>query len=327
MRDSRVRATSSSSSKTTTSTSGRHFVQGVDVWLNNPRRPLEASGTSGQKVVLNGGLNLSVLDGWWAEAYDGLNGFAIGTGRTHSNMDVHDTRDGEDLVPRAARRSDPALLPARPRRTAARLDQAHEAHHSHAGLALQRGSHGDGLHAEVLRSGGRRHVERYVPKRVAAGAKLVLRVECVAVDVDPGARIQRLGTGAKGQFHTAPLIAKKGSHHSVRHLRVIIKPGRQIVHQFDSRRGVSFFDSEDELAHSPACRIVRLFMPAYGAVSGRAHQPFLVCKVPNDGRGQTLCRLLNLQQRAPAAEDILDMANRLKDLLVFVIDFRDKHRM
>lgn len=76
---------------------GRFLVQGVDVWLNNPRRPLEASGTSGQKVVLNGGLNLSVLDGWWAEAYDGLNGFAIGTGRTHSNMDVHDSRDGDDL--------------------------------------------------------------------------------------------------------------------------------------------------------------------------------------------------------------------------------------
>ena len=76
---------------------GRFLVQGVDVWLNNPRRPLEASGTSGQKVVLNGGLNLSVLDGWWAEAYDGLNGFAIGTGRTHSNMDVHDTRDGAAL--------------------------------------------------------------------------------------------------------------------------------------------------------------------------------------------------------------------------------------
>jgi starch phosphorylase len=76
---------------------GRYLVQGVDVWLNNPRRPLEASGTSGQKVVLNGGLNLSVLDGWWAEAYDGLNGFAIGTGRTHSRMDIHDKRDGEDL--------------------------------------------------------------------------------------------------------------------------------------------------------------------------------------------------------------------------------------
>ena len=76
---------------------GRYLVQGVDVWLNNPRRPLEASGTSGQKVVLNGGLNLSILDGWWAEAYDGLNGFAIGTGRTHSKTDLHDTRDGDDL--------------------------------------------------------------------------------------------------------------------------------------------------------------------------------------------------------------------------------------
>jgi starch phosphorylase len=76
---------------------GRHFVRGVDVWLNTPRRPLEASGTSGQKVVLNGGLNLSVLDGWWAEAYDGLNGFGIGAGRTHSQPGLHDARDAEDL--------------------------------------------------------------------------------------------------------------------------------------------------------------------------------------------------------------------------------------
>jgi starch phosphorylase len=76
----------------------RYLVQGVDVWLNNPRRPLEASGTSGQKVVLNGGLNLSVLDGWWAEAYDGLNGFAIGDGETHTAVDVHDRRDGDALL-------------------------------------------------------------------------------------------------------------------------------------------------------------------------------------------------------------------------------------
>jgi len=76
---------------------GRYLVQGVDVWLNNPRRPLEASGTSGQKVVLNGGLNLSVLDGWWAEAWDGLNGFAIGAGQTHTDPAVHDRRDGDDL--------------------------------------------------------------------------------------------------------------------------------------------------------------------------------------------------------------------------------------
>lgn len=56
----------------------RQLVQSVDVWLNVPRKPLEASGTSGQKVAMNGGLNLSVLDGWWIEGYDGTNGWAIG---------------------------------------------------------------------------------------------------------------------------------------------------------------------------------------------------------------------------------------------------------
>ncbi|AMV19401.1 alpha-glucan family phosphorylase [Planctomyces sp. SH-PL14] len=76
----------------------RHLVQGVDVWLNNPRRPLEASGTSGQKVVLNGGLNLSVLDGWWAEAFDGRNGFGIGNGLIHVNSEIQDERDAESLM-------------------------------------------------------------------------------------------------------------------------------------------------------------------------------------------------------------------------------------
>ena len=77
---------------------GRQLVQGVDVWLNNPRRPQEASGTSGQKVLLNGGLNLSILDGWWAEAYDGTNGFAIGIGEAHTSPDAHDRRDAEELL-------------------------------------------------------------------------------------------------------------------------------------------------------------------------------------------------------------------------------------
>lgn len=76
----------------------RRLVQGVDVWLNNPRRPLEASGTSGQKVVLNGGLNFSVLDGWWAEAYDGLNGFSIGDGETHVDQGIQDERDAVSLM-------------------------------------------------------------------------------------------------------------------------------------------------------------------------------------------------------------------------------------
>jgi starch phosphorylase len=76
----------------------RSLVQGVDVWLNNPRRPQEASGTSGQKAALNGTLNFSVLDGWWAEAYDGTNGFAIGIGRTHAVPSIQDERDHTSLI-------------------------------------------------------------------------------------------------------------------------------------------------------------------------------------------------------------------------------------
>ena len=59
------------------------LVQGVDVWINTPRRPWEASGTSGMKVLVNGGLNLSELDGWWAEAYSPEVGWAIGDGKEH----------------------------------------------------------------------------------------------------------------------------------------------------------------------------------------------------------------------------------------------------
>lgn len=76
---------------------GRNLYQGVDAWLNTPRRPLEACGTSGMKVILNGGLHASILDGWWAEAWDGENGFAIGTGETHVSPDEQDARDAEAL--------------------------------------------------------------------------------------------------------------------------------------------------------------------------------------------------------------------------------------
>jgi len=68
----------------------RMLVQGVDVWLNNPRRPLEASGTSGMKVCSNGGLNLSILDGWWVEAYAQDNGWAIGAGEEYTDLTYQD---------------------------------------------------------------------------------------------------------------------------------------------------------------------------------------------------------------------------------------------
>jgi starch phosphorylase len=75
----------------------RQLVQSVDVWLNVPRRPLEASGTSGEKVAMNGGLNLSILDGWWLEGYDGTNGFAIGNEVEAAETASIDASDAESL--------------------------------------------------------------------------------------------------------------------------------------------------------------------------------------------------------------------------------------
>jgi starch phosphorylase len=75
----------------------RYLVQGVDVWMNTPRRPLEASGTSGMKAALNGVLNFSVLDGWWREAYNSHNGWAIGEDKEHESNDAQDEKDAESL--------------------------------------------------------------------------------------------------------------------------------------------------------------------------------------------------------------------------------------
>ncbi|NTU59869.1 MAG: glycosyltransferase family 1 protein, partial [Deltaproteobacteria bacterium] len=75
----------------------RYLTQGVDVWLNNPRRPLEACGTSGMKVPPNGGLHLSILDGWWDEAYDGKNGWAIGRGEEYADPIQQDEMESHAL--------------------------------------------------------------------------------------------------------------------------------------------------------------------------------------------------------------------------------------
>jgi len=76
---------------------GRLFVSGADIWLNNPRRPLEASGTSGQKTAIHGGLNVSIMDGWWREAYNGKNGWAIGEDSHPDSVEEQDKQDAENL--------------------------------------------------------------------------------------------------------------------------------------------------------------------------------------------------------------------------------------
>ncbi len=75
----------------------RYLVQGVDVWMNTPRRPYEASGTSGMKAAINGALNFSVLDGWWREAYNGRNGWSIGRDEPYESNEIQDVADAEDM--------------------------------------------------------------------------------------------------------------------------------------------------------------------------------------------------------------------------------------
>src|SRR6266404_3231148 len=105
----------------------RQLVQSVDVWMNVPRRPMEASGTSGQKVAINGGLNFSVLDGWWLEGYDGDNGFAIGDLSELTPQEA-DRREAEsmyrvlveEVVPRYYERDDQGI----PRRWVAMMKRS-----------------------------------------------------------------------------------------------------------------------------------------------------------------------------------------------------------
>src|SRR5262249_13243841 len=95
----------------------RYLVQGVDIWLNNPRRPLEASGTSGMKACCNGGLNLSILDGWWVEGYAGDNGWAIGAGEEYTDLTYQDDVESraiydlleQEIVPQFYNRSSDGL--------------------------------------------------------------------------------------------------------------------------------------------------------------------------------------------------------------------------
>ena len=128
----------------------RQMVSGCDIWLNNPRRPLEASGTSGMKAGCHGCMNLSILDGWWREGYDGTNGFAIGEDSHPDNIEEQDRAGQREPLPDPHRAGRAAVLQPRRARHPAQMDPAHPPADGHARAAIHHRPHGQGIHPEIL---------------------------------------------------------------------------------------------------------------------------------------------------------------------------------
>ena len=133
-----------------------HLVQGVDVWINTPRRPWEACGTSGMKVLVNGGINLSELDGWWAEAYTPEVGWALGDGQEHGDDPAWDAVEAEALYDLLEREVIPEFYTPRRERHSHRLGGADAGKHGAVDPALFRQPHGARIHRATLPPGCRR---------------------------------------------------------------------------------------------------------------------------------------------------------------------------
>ena len=214
-----------------------HLVQGVDVWVNTPRRPWEASGTSGMKVLVNGGLNLSELDGWWAEAYSPEVGWAIGDGREHGDDPAWDATEADTLytllerevVPEFYARDEsgiPRRWVARMRESMARLTptfstnrvvrQYTEEHYLSAAAAFRRraenrGSMGAdlvGWHAELEKHWS---ALRFGPTTVEQqGDQYIFHVQVFLDGIDPDAVRVELYAEAKKDEHAITHAMNRG---------------------------------------------------------------------------------------------------------------------
>jgi starch phosphorylase len=130
-----------------------HLVQGVDVWINTPRRPWEACGTSGMKVLVNGGINLSELDGWWAEAYVPEVGWALGDGQEHGDDPAWDAAEAEKLYDLLEREVIPEFYTRDEAGHSHRLGGADAGKHGAVDTALLRRPRGARIHRATLPPG------------------------------------------------------------------------------------------------------------------------------------------------------------------------------
>ena len=132
----------------------QELVQGVDLWINTPRRPWEACGTSGMKVLVNGGLNLSELDGWWAEAYSPEVGWAIGDGKEHGEDPAWDAAEAEALYTLLEQEVVPEFYERDENGYAGEMAGAYPREHGAAYAGILRQPDNSRIHGESLSSRG-----------------------------------------------------------------------------------------------------------------------------------------------------------------------------
>ena len=147
-------------------------MQGVDVWLNTPRRPWEASGTSGMKVLVNGGINLSELDGWWAEAYTPEVGWALGDGKEHGDDPAWDAIEADALYDLLEHEVIPEFYTPRRARYSHGLGRADARKHGAVDAAVFRQPRGARIHRATLPAGCGR-LPRACGRKGALGAHMV----------------------------------------------------------------------------------------------------------------------------------------------------------
>jgi starch phosphorylase len=179
---------------------GRMLTQGADVWLNSPRRPLEACGTSGMKAALNGALNCSILDGWWNECYDGHNGWAIGGSDVVEEPASQDRLDAgalynlleREVVPRFYDRSEGPI----PRRWVARMKHSIATLGGFVTAERMLRDYVTTLYEPAARSGARLARDGFAPARSLAAWKSAVRTgwsDVAVVDVEGEATAARVG--------------------------------------------------------------------------------------------------------------------------------------
>jgi starch phosphorylase len=224
-----------------------HLVQGIDVWINTPRRPWEASGTSGMKVLVNGGINLSELDGWWAEAYSPEVGWALGDGQEHGDDSAWDAAEAlalyelleREVIPEFYTRNEqgiPTAWVARMRESMARLTprfssnrtvrEYTERHYLPAAAAYRTRSANRGAEGASI-AAWRRSLEQHWAalrfgdvKLEASGSERWFEVEVYLDDLDPQAvRVELYADGVDGaeperleMTRVRPLLGSAGGH-------------------------------------------------------------------------------------------------------------------